>query len=261
MSDEQGDDTTNSSVTLAQGQIENFRRRHARALGMKIVGALESLEEKNEPFNFLDLGCGDGFLGGLVLENFPNARGVFVDSSQYMVDCNTPHPRKEVMLGDVLSLAKDDRVAKNEYRFIIMNVLLHHLVGNSYRDSRRFVDEFLQSIKPLVGKDTVIVVFEQVFNGFVLHNLPAQIIYSLTSINRPQWFVRLVNTLGANTAGVGVAFASEKTWLRTFESNGYKVEINKLLLDDILSLLVRLPLLVKNRHNRLFVLTSTKHPG
>ncbi len=38
------------------------------------------------PSNILDLGCGDGILGGFLLDIFPYARGVFVDFSEPMLE-------------------------------------------------------------------------------------------------------------------------------------------------------------------------------
>ncbi len=36
--------------------------------------------------NFLDLGCGDGILGAVILERYPDARGTFLDFSEPMID-------------------------------------------------------------------------------------------------------------------------------------------------------------------------------
>lgn len=35
---------------------------------------------------FLDLGCGDGVLGRAILANFPDAKGVFLDFSEFMIE-------------------------------------------------------------------------------------------------------------------------------------------------------------------------------
>lgn len=39
-----------------------------------------------DPSEILDLGCGDGILGRFLLENFPSAKGVFVDFSDPMLE-------------------------------------------------------------------------------------------------------------------------------------------------------------------------------
>ncbi len=36
--------------------------------------------------NFLDLGCGDGALGRLILSKYPNAKGLLLDLSEPMID-------------------------------------------------------------------------------------------------------------------------------------------------------------------------------
>lgn len=43
--------------------------------------------------NFMDLGCGDGFLGAAVLGSYPSSRGVFVDFSRPMLDMAREHLR------------------------------------------------------------------------------------------------------------------------------------------------------------------------
>lgn len=45
------------------------------------------LEKYNIPIhNFLDLGCGDGFLGNFIQRLFPDSHGVFIDISQEMIN-------------------------------------------------------------------------------------------------------------------------------------------------------------------------------
>ena len=44
------------------------------------------ISKYNSPVkNFLDLGCGDGFIGHFIYELYPNARGVFLDGSKEMI--------------------------------------------------------------------------------------------------------------------------------------------------------------------------------
>ena len=49
-----------------------------------MMSILKSIEGPIE--NFMDLGCGDGILGGTILGEFPTARGVFVDFSEPMLE-------------------------------------------------------------------------------------------------------------------------------------------------------------------------------
>lgn len=52
------------------------------------LDTISRIIEKFNPLinNFLDLGCGDGFLGHFIYKLYPNIHGVFLDSSKEMID-------------------------------------------------------------------------------------------------------------------------------------------------------------------------------
>lgn len=62
--------------------------RAAIPLAQEQIGVMMSiLRTRPEPVkNFLDLGCGDGILGGVILGEYPSVRGVLVDFSEPMLD-------------------------------------------------------------------------------------------------------------------------------------------------------------------------------
>ena len=62
--------------------------RAAIPLAQEQISVMMSiLKSRAQPIeNFLDLGCGDGILGGTILGEYPSARGVFVDFSEPMIE-------------------------------------------------------------------------------------------------------------------------------------------------------------------------------
>jgi len=56
--------------------------RAALPLAQEQIGVMMAIiKTRNQPVEkFLDLGCGDGILGATILGEYPNSRGVFVDS-------------------------------------------------------------------------------------------------------------------------------------------------------------------------------------
>ena len=62
--------------------------RAAIPLAQEQISVMMSiLKSSGQPVeNFLDLGCGDGILGAAILGEYPNARGVFVDFSESMLE-------------------------------------------------------------------------------------------------------------------------------------------------------------------------------
>src|SRR5215217_5055856 len=61
--------------------------RAAIPLAQEQIGVMISILKSGKPVeSFLDLGCGDGILGATILGEYPNARGVFVDFSEPMLE-------------------------------------------------------------------------------------------------------------------------------------------------------------------------------
>ncbi len=73
----------------------------------------------------------------------------------------------------------------------------------------------------LLTPNGVIVVAENMFDGFGGTNIPSHTIWSITSVRNPS-FVKLARRF-FNTAGVGVCFQSENSWRRIFGSAGLTV--------------------------------------
>ncbi|HKG55127.1 MAG TPA: methyltransferase [Anaerolineales bacterium] len=61
--------------------------RAAIPMAQEQIGVMMSiLKTRTQPVeNFMDLGCGDGILGGAILGEYPSARGVLVDFSEPML--------------------------------------------------------------------------------------------------------------------------------------------------------------------------------
>ncbi len=65
-------DTIRGGIPLAEIQLDIMMRLIAKF--------------SNNVSTFLDLGCGDGILGNIILSKYPDANGVFVDFSQQFLD-------------------------------------------------------------------------------------------------------------------------------------------------------------------------------
>ena len=79
-------DTAWQARELAQKYLENIREAiplsdEQIAVMCQVINA-----DDHRVDSVLDLGCGDGILGAAVIEDHPDARGVFVDFSEAMIE-------------------------------------------------------------------------------------------------------------------------------------------------------------------------------
>jgi SAM-dependent methyltransferase len=169
-------------------------------------------------FSVLDLGGGNGHFLDLLLDRFPQATGVLVDVSDTLLKQNRDHPRKRLVKASVDQLPFG---ATATFDLISVNWLLHHLVGQSYWQSHRNAVSLLFRCKYLLSTRGLILVTENMFDGYLYSNLPSHLIYAITSVKTP-WFARLANR-AFNTAGVGVCFNSRRAWRRIFGDAGMTV--------------------------------------
>jgi len=165
----------------------------------------------NRAFSILDLGGGNGRFLDELLDRFPSANGVLLDVSDALLAQNKPHNRKQLVKASVDQIPTR---LQQKFDLITVNWLLHHLVGRTYRESHRNAISLLDQCSDLLSDRGMIIVTENMFDGFLQTNIPSWLIYSITSVRTP-WFASIARRF-FNTAGVGVCFNSRNTWRRIF---------------------------------------------
>ena len=179
------------------------------------------LEEFSEdkPFNVLDLGGGNGLFADRLLARLPKSSATIVDISPSLLAKNKPSNRTELVHGTIEHIS--DLLAGRTFDYITVNWVFHHLIGNSYRTSWKNCLDTLMRCKELLKPNGMLIVSEDMFDGYLRSNLPSHLIYAITAIRWP-WFVRLANRF-FNTAGVGVCFQSQRAWQHMFAQAGFDV--------------------------------------
>jgi len=118
-------------------QEENLSKRFIEDVSGAIPLAEEQIQMLNSiikkavpnPKSFLDLGCGNGRLGATLLDNFPDAKGVFLDFSDTMLDAarerfSAPHRVEwcDYSTSEWLNIIDNDR----PFDVVISGFSIHH---------------------------------------------------------------------------------------------------------------------------------------
>lgn len=115
------------------------------------LDTISRIIEKYNPSinNFLDLGCGDGFLGDFIYQLYPDAQGVFLDCSNEMIS----KARQKVRLDGSEFIVKDFGDANwfntikttNKFDLIISGFSIHHIEDEQ---KKRLYQDIFDLLKP-----------------------------------------------------------------------------------------------------------------
>jgi SAM-dependent methyltransferase len=210
------------NLKLSDSQLEAFL--HKSGFPTKLVTYFEQLPSKiNCPIKtILDCGGGNGQYLDMLLEQFPNAQGTLVDSAQFMLDQNKPHPRKQLILGNLEDLPHYVKIENRGgvrclYDLICFSDVLHHCICPSYQETRQLQTTILKNAKTLLSPNGHIIVSERIVNSWLTDEYSVKLIYHLTR-NKP--LAKIIRFFGANTAGIGVCFISEKLFHKLCKDAG-----------------------------------------
>jgi hypothetical protein len=200
---------------LEDSQLEEFDTEYVNDDRWKIIKEQIDKDFPDGKFSFIDVGGGNGLFADKLLENYPNSTGTVMDNSQLLLNKNSTNSRKIVICDSVQNLGN----IKEKYDLVCFNWLLHHLVGNSYSETRNNISTAIDSAIPLLTPRGRISIFENMYNGLAVDWLPGRLIFALTS---SKLIAGIIKKMGANTAGVGVCFLSHKQWVKTVNKPNLK---------------------------------------
>jgi Methyltransferase domain len=206
----------NTMKTLDDSQLISFDIEDIIDKRWEIVKEMIYKDFSRGEFSFLDIGGGNGKFADRLLNEYPKCRVTILDNSQMLLNANLENPRKILICDSVENLDK----LNITYDLISLNWLLHHLVGNSYAESRKNIYSTLSLVLKLLNEGGRISIFENMYDGILFKNWPGFLIYQLTS---SKLIAKITKKMGANTAGVGVCFLSKNQWLSTFSKTDLTV--------------------------------------
>lgn len=201
---------------LKDSQLKTFDTEYVDKKRWKIIKEQIDKDFPDGDFSFLDVGGGNGVFADRLLKYYPKSKGTVLDNSQLLLNKNVSDSRKTIICDSVENLNK----LETKYDLICFNWLLHHLIGNSYLDTRKNMYTAIDTVVPLLTDRGRVSIFENMYNGLVVDGLPSLLIFTLTSSKAIAGFIK---KMGANTAGVGVCFLSQKQWTKVLDRTSLKL--------------------------------------
>ena len=210
---------TQEILKLGDQALAEFDAEYVQSEHWERLRTLIDRDFGQRPFNFLDIGGGNGKFTDQLLEFYPNAQATLLDNAKVLLGRNGPHPRKTLICASVADLG--DVCRGQHFDLISFNWVLHHFIMRGYRRTRDTQVEALRQAMTLLSDRGRVSVFENIYSGQLLQNLPAWLVFELTTKKSIAPITRL---LGARTAGVGVCFGSKKHWDQMIEKAGLRTD-------------------------------------
>ncbi|BDA70166.1 hypothetical protein CAL7716_043320 [Calothrix sp. PCC 7716] len=197
---------------LEYSQLETFDTEYVNNNRWEIVKEKIDNDFPDGNFTFLDIGGGNGKFADRLLMAYPQSNGTVIDNSELLLSKNKTHERKTLICDSVANLSKFHQ----KYDLVCFNWLLHHLVSDSYTQTRQNMFDTVNIAQSLLTYCGRVSIFENMYNGLVIDGLPSHLIFSLTS---SKYIASFTKKMGANTAGVGVCFLSKQQWISTLKKS------------------------------------------
>ena len=123
--------------------------------------------------------------------------------------CDSVDNLKELFKGDTFDL-------------IFANRVFHHFVQSSWQKSLNSMDQYMADIRYLLKKDGLFCVMDHFYDGIIFDSISSFLVYTFTSIKTP-FITKLVKRMGAESAGVGTCFLSERMWKTKLIRSGFNI--------------------------------------
>jgi ubiquinone/menaquinone biosynthesis C-methylase UbiE len=170
----------------------------------------------------LDVGGGAGYFIKELAARLP----ADTDVNIYILDTNTyatwnnDNPKIHYIDGDALEI--DKIFEKNMFDYVFCNMFFHHLLGKSFKMSKRMRESVLAQIYNVLKDDGHAGIIDNFNDGMFIDGISCRIIYLMTN-TKNLFFVKLFNKFGSKSAGVGVCMMSRKMWHNLIDTCNFKI--------------------------------------
>ena len=217
-----------SQNLLSSEQVEAFRHEEFVEDQIRHFMALLG-PAATDPSEVVDVGGGCGFFARR-LQTLTGRKVRVIDTDNASLEiCR--RAGVEAVCGDALRPEFTGREG-----VVTFNLILHHLVGRTERETRDLQRSALTAWRTQVRAAFV---SEYIYDSF-LADFSGWLIFQITKspfLSRiARQAARVAPSLRANTLGVGVRFRSRREWLRLFASSGFAVTASATGLEEAVSL-------------------------
>ncbi|MEA5557806.1 class I SAM-dependent methyltransferase [Nodularia spumigena] len=201
---------------LGNSQLQTFDTEYVNDTRWKIIKNKIDKDFPQGDFTCLDIGGGNGKFADRLLSSYPHCRVTVLDNSELLLTKNHPNERKTTICESVKNLSS----LNLKYDLVCLNWLLHHLVSDSYSATRENISQTLTDAALLLSSQGKMSIFENMYDGIIVDQLPSYLIFHLTSAKAIK---SIIKKMGANTAGVGVCFLSKNQWYSTLKNTSLEI--------------------------------------
>src|SRR5258706_3977835 len=118
---------------LDDSQVESFDTEYVKEGRWDTIRAHIDKDFPGGEFTFLDVGGGSGNFADRLLAQYPKSVGTIIDNAEVLLEKNRPNERKPLIWDSVENL----RQMSMRYDMVCVHWLLHHLVSDSYAQTRQ----------------------------------------------------------------------------------------------------------------------------
>lgn len=206
-----------------KGLYKEYERQGCKRYFDRYEKYLKGFKGKHN-LKILDIGGASGHFAYLLKQYFAeNEVEVFVVD---MMEYNTW--RKDELGSDIHFVCESvenlsSLFSEKSFDIIFANRVFHHLIDKTWVKTLNGMECCMSVIRSLLKEGGMLCIMDHFYNGIIADSSTSFLIYILTSIKNPA-FARLVKKLGAEAAGVGVCFQSEKMWMKRLEKCGFDIK-------------------------------------
>ena len=172
-------------------------------------------------FSLLDIGGGTGFFATAVRKEFPRAAITILDLDESSVRKGR-ESGLNALQGSIIDPPAEIR--GEQFDVVSFNLMLHHIIGDDEPSTYDLQRRALEQGRRLMTKEGKMFVHEICYEGRLLRDLSARLIYQITSSRFIGVAIRVIGkaipSLNANTAGIGVRFRPSHQWMTLASKTG-----------------------------------------